>query len=198
MRVGRGMLVAVVALGLMAAGEKPGAPPEAELMEPGGRAGWVADPASGCWLWAGGIEPGATEVVAAWNGKCPEGPGEGTGRALVTWRSRGEVRRMDYLGDLVRGKNEGRGKLVISEGDQVVSEEEGLFQDDRLVDGRMALPRLRLEYEGKLRGGHPQGPGRLSVQGRVFEGDWVNGCLQQGDGWVAFTRPVESCAGQDT
>jgi len=198
MRVGRGMLVAVVALGLMAAGEKPGAPPEAELMEPGGRAGWVADPASGCWLWAGGIEPGATEVVAAWNGKCPEGPGEGAGRALVTWRSRGEVRRMDYLGDLVRGKNEGRGKLVISEGDQVVSEEEGLFQDDRLVDGRMALPRLRLEYEGKLRGGHPQGPGRLSVQGRVFEGDWVNGCLQQGDGWVAFTRPVESCAGQDT
>ena len=44
----------------------------------------------------------------------------------------------------------------------------------------------------------PQGPGRLSVQGRVFQGDWVNGCLPQGNGYVAFTRPVESCAGEDT
>ncbi len=192
--IGRGILGAAAALLLMAAGD----PPEAERMVPGGRAGWVADPRSGCWLWAGGIEPGATDVVADWNGACPEGPAMGPGRAIVTWQSRGETRRMDYQGDIIRGKNEGRGKLTITEGGRVVSEEEGVFRDDRLVEGRLALPRLRIEFEGRLLGGHPQGPGRLTVQGRVFEGDWVNGCLQQGDTWVAFTRPVETCAGQDT
>jgi len=192
--IGRGLLVAVAALALMAAGD----PPEAERMVPGGRAGWVVDKASGCWLWAGGIDPGASEITADWNGRCPEGPAEGSGRAVVSWRSRGETRQMDYEGDLVHGRNEGRGRLVITEGGEMVSEEVGSFHNDRFVEGRLSLPRQGLEFEGKLFAGQPQGPGRLTVQGRVIEGDWVNGCLRQGSVWIAFTRPVESCAGQDT
>ena len=192
--VGRGVLMLVAALALMAAGE----PPEAERMVPGGRAGWVADPASGCWLWAGGIEAEATDVVATWTGACPDGPAEGQGRAVVSWTSRGATRRMDYQGAVRQGRNEGHGRLVITEDDAVISEEAGLFHDDRLVEGRLVLPRLGLDYAGRLRAGHPHGPGRLSLGGRVFEGDWANGCLPQGDGWVAFTRSAQTCAGQDT
>ena len=40
--------------------------------------------------------------------------------------------------------------------------------------------------------------GRLVLRGRVFEGNWVNGCLRSPQGWFAFTRPAQECNGLDT
>ncbi len=173
-------------------------PPAAERLVPGGRAGWVADGHGGCWLWAGGIEAGATGIVGRWSGKCPGGPAEGSGHSTVAWQVRGQRREMIYDGPLHLGKAEGEGRLDVTANGELVSREVGTYHDDRLVQGRLELPRANLVYEGAWRLGQPHGQGELRVGDEVMSGMWENGCLRRGDSWVAFTRPAEQCEGQST
>jgi len=194
MKATRAFGLAAALLLTSAAGE----PPAAERVVPGGRAGWATDGKGGCWLWVGGIESGASDVTASWSGPCPEGPAEGTARSDIRWRVGGQDRGMIYEGPLVRGKAEGRGKLLTTEGGEVVGTEEGVYRDDHLVEGRLELPRHGLVFEGRMRVGQPHGHGRLTLNGRVFEGEWQNGCLEVQGRFIAFTRPAESCEGQNT
>ena len=175
-----------------------GEPPAAERLVPGGRSGWVADGKGGCWLWAGGIEAGATGVTGSWSAGCPNGPAEGAGRSVVQWHVRGRQREMIYEGPLLRGKAEGKGRLDVTENGELVSREVGTYRDDRLVQGRLELPRANLVYEGAWNLGQPHGQGELRVGGQVISGLWENGCLHRGDSWVSFTRPAEQCEGQAT
>lgn len=175
-----------------------GPPPEAERMIPGGRGGFVSDGADGCWLWASGIRAGAEGLTASWTGPCPDGPAEGEGRAVVTWREDGNERAMIYEGSLRRGKNEGQGRLVITAGKQTRVVQEGTFRDDQFVSGRVEFPAGGVVYDGGWSMMHPHGRGRVVIRGRVFEGNWVNGCLRGPQGWFAFTRPVQECNGLDT
>jgi hypothetical protein len=195
----RRLLLATCLLLAPAAMAQPvGEPPAAQRLVPGGRAGWVADGKGGCWIWAGGIEAGATGIVGRWSAGCPQGPAEGTGRSVVEWRVREHRREMIYQGALRAGKAEGRGALDVTEDGELVSREVGTYHDDRLVQGRLELPRANLVFEGSWHLGQPHGPGELRVGGEVIQGNWENGCLQRKDSWVSFTRPAEQCEGQAT
>lgn len=186
----------LAALALFCAAAGP--PPEAERMVPGGRGGFVSDGADGCWLWASGIRAGATGLTASWTGTCPDGPAEGQGRAVVHWQEEGIERSMIYDGTLVRGKNEGQGRLAITSGKDTRVVQEGTFHNDHFVSGRVEIPAAGIVYEGGWSLAHPNGRGRLMIRGRVIEGDWSNGCLRMGRGWFAFTRPARECEGADT
>ncbi len=167
-------------------------------MVPGGRGGFVSDGADGCWLWASGIRAGAEITSATWTGPCPEGPAEGEGRAVITWREDGNERAMIYEGSLRGGKNEGMGRLTITAGKQVRVTQQGTFSNDHFVSGLVEIPEAGIVYKGGWSMSHPNGRGRLVLRGRVIEGDWRNGCLRGPGGWFAFTRAVRECEGVDT
>jgi hypothetical protein len=188
--------VTLAALALLCIAAGP--PPEDQRMVPGGRGGFVSDGGDGCWLWASGLGGNAVDVTARWSGPCPEGPAEGEGRAVVTWREGGNERAMIYEGRLVRGKNEGAGRLTITAGKQTRVIQEGQFRNDHFVSGRVEVPAAGIVYEGGWSIAHPNGRGRVVINGRVFEGAWVNGCLRTPRGWFAFTRPAQECNGLDT
>ena len=171
-------------------------PPAAERVVPGGRAGWVSDGHGGCWLWAGGLEAGASGIAGTWTGPCPNGPAEGEGRSVIGWQVGGRQRQMVWEGPLRGGKAEGRGSLVVSEDGQVITRETGEYRDDRLVNGRLEIPRTGLVYEGGWAMGQPNGQGELRLGGQVLRGAWENGCLKVKGRWVSFTRPPEQCEGQ--
>ena len=173
-------------------------PPAAERWVPGGRAGWVADGQGGCWVWAGGLEAGSTDITANWSGACSKGPAEGGGRSVVQWQVAGRQREMIYQGVLQAGKAAGAGQLDVTEAGELVSRETGEYQNDWLVRGRLELPRAGLVYEGGWRLGQPHGQGELRAGGEVISGSWENGCLQYKGAWLAFTRPAEQCEGQAT
>ena len=189
------MLPARHALTLLALllGAAFGPPPEAERAVPGGRAGFITDGAGGCWIWVGGLPANAEGITGSWTGPCPEGPAEGEGRAVTTWREGGKEKQMVYEGPLRRGKAEGRGRLSHYEAGRLVVQEEGEYHEDRFTGGRFTLPNANLVYEGGWFLSGPHGQGRLSVDGKVFEGKWELGCLRSGDAWIAFTRPPKSC-----
>jgi hypothetical protein len=170
-----------------------GPPPEAERAVPGGRAGFVTDGAGGCWIWVGGLSANAEGITGSWTGPCPEGPAEGEGRAVTTWREGGKEKQMVYEGPLRRGKAEGRGRLSHYEAGRLVVQEEGEYREDRFTGGRFSVPNANLVYEGGWFLSGPHGQGRLSVDGKVFEGKWELGCLRSDDAWIAFTRPPKSC-----
>lgn len=175
-----------------------GPPPEAERAIPGQRSGFISDGAGGCWLWVGGLPAGVEDLAGRWSGACPEGPAEGEGRAVTTWREGSRERRMVYEGMLRRGKAEGPGRLTHYEGEEPRVREEGDYRDDYLVAGRFEIPAAGLVYEGGWFRDGPHGQGRLTVQGRSFEGLWQFGCLDAGHAWIAFTRPPESCRDRAT
>jgi hypothetical protein len=105
---------------------------------------------------------------------------------------------MIFEGTLRGGKSEGKGRLTITAGKDVVAVQDGQFRNDLFVSGRVELPRAGIVYEGGWARAHPEGRGRLVVNGRVVEGQWRNGCLRMRGGWIAFTRPVQECEGTDT
>lgn len=170
-----------------------GPPPAAERAVPGERSGFISDGAGGCWLWVGGLTASAEGVLGHWTGACPEGPAEGEGRAVTSWRDGGQEKQMVYEGTLRRGKAEGRGQLSHYEGGQLRVQEEGEYRDDYFAGGRFTLPGANLVYEGAWFRDGPHGQGRLTVNGRSFEGRWELGCLKAGPAWIAFTRPPKSC-----
>lgn len=170
-------------------------PPENERFVPGGRSGFVADGAGGCWVWVGGMSRDADNVIGTWTGACPGGPAEGNGRATVRWRENGQDHAMIYDGPVRRGQNEGQGRLQRITNGRVTAIEDGRFRDDRFVGGRFEVPSIGLVYEGGWGVGGPEGQGRLTLNGRNFEGVWESGCLRVGEAWITFTRPVQECAG---
>lgn len=188
-------LVAALALLLAAAA---GPPPEDQRLVPGGRAGFVTDGAGGCWIWVGGIPAGAEALTAGWSGPCPEGPAEGEGRSDTRWRAAGRDRQMLFEGTLRAGKAEGPGRLTHLDNGQPIATEEGQFRNDHFVGGRMTVPATGLVYEGGWRATGPQGQGRATIRGQVFEGEWENGCLRLPQGWMSFTRPAADCEGAPT
>jgi hypothetical protein len=188
----------LLALAAPAMAQPVPAPPAGEMLVPGGRAGWVTDGQGGCWVWAAGIEAGATGLTATWSAGCPRGPAEGSGRSVVRWQVAGQQLEMVWNGPLVAGKAEGRGTLVVTENGQLRSREEGEYRDDRLAQGRLEVPRHGIVYEGGWRFNHPHGQGTLRAEGQVISGVWEHGCLRRKGRLYSFTRAVESCEGQDT
>jgi hypothetical protein len=192
------ILFACLLIALPALAQRPPAPPEGQLLRPGVREGYAVDPANGCWAWMSGMPANISELRYTWTGRCPEGRADGPGRSTLTWRENGVERQMIHEGTLERGKAVGRGTLAHMEDGEAVVLESGEFADDMLVQGRIEVPRAGLVYEGAVTRGQPNGRGRMTVQGRVFEGEWRLGCLEVAtDTWIAYGRPAESCRTQN-
>ncbi len=189
-------LYALLTVALLCGATAP--PPENELMVPGVRAGYVIAGPQGCWIWVGGVRAGALDIMASWDGACPEGQAEGPGRGELRWREGTTNRRMVFEGVLRRGRSEGEGRLSIYADGQLMTVMQGRFRDDRFAGGRVEIPATGLVYEGEWRLGHPHGPGKATVGSRVHEGQWANGCLRIAQGWVAFTRPAQECEERPT
>lgn len=188
------LLIPLLLLALPALAQTPPAPPEDQRLAPGQRNGYLMDARNGCWVWTGGMPAGAAELGVRWSGACPEGPAEGQGRAITSWREAGRLREMIFEGRLRGGKAEGPGTLAHMEDGEAVVLESGEYREDYLVSGRIEIPGPGLVYEGGVQRGQPHGQGRLTVRGRQFDGLWQNGCLElKGGDWVAFTRPAASC-----
>lgn len=175
-----------------------GPPPEAERAVPGQRSGFIADGAGGCWLWVGGLPASAEALTGSWTGSCPEGAAEGEGTAVTTWREAGRERQMVYEGTLRRGKAEGPGRLSHYDAGRLVVQEEGQYHEDYFTGGRFSIPNAGLVYEGAWFRDGPHGQGKLSVDGKVFEGKWEFGCFDAGHAWIAFTRSPQSCEDKAT
>jgi hypothetical protein len=79
--------------------------------------GWVADPQTGCRVWAGRAGPGAG---VTWTGACADG--YASGRGAVTWANGNR-----YDGDMKGGKYEGKGVFTFANGIQY---------DGELKDGK--------------------------------------------------------------
>lgn len=199
MRACTGLALALLLAAAPALAQRPPLPPEAERIVPGQRDGFVVDEEKGCWLWMGGMPAGTEEMKVRWSGACPEGPAEGEGRTVLTWREGRQERELIYEGPLRRGKAVGRGRLAHMVDGEPVMLEAGEYEDDHLVNGRMELPGPGLVYEGAVLRGRPNGRGRLTVRGRSFEGNWEAGCLAVAPGvWIAFGRSAESCRTQES
>ncbi len=198
-----GLLAASLPISLPAAAQRPGAlppgPPEAERLTQGGRQGFVVDPANGCWLWLSGLPPEVENVAVSWTGPCPQGPAEGEGRATFTWREGSRSREMIYDGEVQHGRSVGRGRQAHMLDGEPILLQQGRYVDDYLAEGRMELLREGIIYEGRFAGTRPDGPGKLTLRGRSFEGTWRQGCLEVAPGaWIALGRPPESCVTQDS
>jgi hypothetical protein len=194
MRQPAGLTLALLLFAAPAFAQRPPAPPEAERLVPGQRDGFIVDATKGCWLWMGGMPARAEEMAVTWTGTCPQGPAEGEGRSVLSWREGREERQMIYEGPLRRGKAQGRGRLAHFRDGEPEVLEAGDYADDYLVSGRIEVPAVGLVYEGAVQRGRPNGRGRLTLQGRVFEGEWQQGCLAVAPGvWIAFGRSAESC-----
>ncbi|MGG5820648.1 hypothetical protein [Falsiroseomonas sp. HW251] len=186
--------LALLAFATPAFAQRPPAPPEAQTLGPGRSEGFVVDAEKGCWLWMSGFGADVSELAVRWSGTCPNGPAEGQGRSVLTWRERGEPREMVFDGMLRGGKAQGRGRLANFRDGEPIALEEGEYVDDYLVQGRIELPGAGLVYEGSVQRGRPNGKGRLTLRGQTIEGEWVQGCLQlRGGAWLAFGRSAESC-----
>lgn len=192
-------ILALLAAGLPALAQRPPAPPEEQLLRPGGREGYAVDQSNGCWAWMSGFPPGAQDFTFQWSGICPNGRAEGPGRSVLTWREAGIERQMIHEGTLRDGKTTGPGTLAHLENGEAVVLESGTFENDLLVSGRIEIPATGLVYEGAVRRGRPHGRGRMTFEGQSFEGVWNLGCLQlPGDRWIAFGRPAASCREQSS
>ncbi len=122
----------------------------------------------------------------------PEGDPEATigpdgtvsGRGKLVWRVRGSASYDPrsvfsvYVGDLVQGLFEGRGRLELRSGE---------FFDGEWLAGRMHGRGIHLDpagnrYEGAFVDGRPEGEGRLMLRsGEIFEGEFRAG-IRHGQG----------------
>lgn len=156
------------------------------------RAGWVADPASGCRAWTWNLLPGQT---VAWSGACADGLAQG--RGVAQWfrdgqsfsRAEGEFRdgRMNgqgasttrggfaYDGSWRDGKPDGRGVFSYPNGERY----EGMLRDGaRNGSGVFTWPD-GTRYDGEWRDNKRDGEGvYTSADGKVYSGTWSKGCLR--------------------
>jgi hypothetical protein len=117
-----------------------------------------------------------------------------------------------YEGDWRDGKRNGHGTKTWSEGGGRLEAEfrddeangygvfdgagdhyEGEFRDDLPNGHGSAILRDGRRYEGEWRDGLPHGPGILVDKQKIFRGTWTNGCLKDGNKWVAIDRNPTSC-----
>ncbi len=168
--LGLGLVMSVLLI--LGAQARPPAPPAAEMGN-AERAGWVVDPASGCWLW--NARPGSN-AEARWSGACPAGPAEGQGVASLRYTWNGRTIAWRYTGGMRASRFEGEGRYDPDDPDDVA--EEGSFRAG-LLHGQGSQIGSGLGYRGEWFEGRPHGRGMLiGPSGSRFEGEWVNGVAE--------------------
>jgi hypothetical protein len=146
---------------------RPAPPPSDQLLAPG-RAGWVVDPANGCWVWISGAPSG----TARWSGACPGGPATGIGAGEFRSWEAGRKAIMSWVGSLRDGRLNGYATVTWPEGHRYA----GTWLDDRQHGyGSMSFANGN-RYEGEWRNGDPDGRGAFTwPDGDRYEGGWRAG-----------------------
>jgi len=156
--------------------------------------GWVTSQ-NGCRAWNSVIQPNRTFT---WSGACEGGLVSGQG--VLQWYENG-VPSDRYEGEYRDGKMNGHGIYLAASGERY----EGEFKDDARTGHGVYLMRGGDRYEGGFQRSVLQGPGTAvfangdryegefwnnrahgkgtlrKADGTVVSGDWVNGCLRQGE-----------------
>jgi hypothetical protein len=144
------------------AASHPPAPPAKQIATKG-RPGWTVDALHGCWIW--NRKP-VLENFITWSGACaPDGPAIGPG--LLDW---GDER---FYGEMKDGRKFGKGLLI----DEWGGHARGTWKNG-LIDGQVVYVwDDGSHYEGPFAGGYPNGHGIFTDKGKIYEGEWKNGCL---------------------
>ena len=171
-------------------------------------AGWTRD-AAGCRVW--NPHPRPNETVT-WSGACSYGLANG--RGTLKWYQDGNLFETDegelrdgkangefvttladgsrYEGERRDSERDGRGTMTFVSGDQY----KGEWRKDQFDGQGTYTWRSGTSYEGEWRDGKPNGWGKATDawDGSVYEGQWINGCFQQGNrSWALFSARAE-CA----
>jgi hypothetical protein len=103
--------------------------------------------------------------------------------------------RAVWSGACPGGKKEGHGVVQWFEHGQPIDRFEGTYRNNK----REGLGRYSwtadTSYEGLYSNDVPNGPGKATVLGEIFVGDWKNGCFVKGTRVVAIGVERRSCAG---
>lgn len=165
---GRLALLALLCFAPVAWAQVP-APPQAESRAAPGRAGWMVDARSGCWVWNGNPQRGET---VTWSGACPRGPAEGKGDGTWRWVEDGQPRSASFSGFLRDGRLNGLATVTWANGNRY----EGEWRDDRQSGQGVYVWAIGSRYEGEWRDGRRDGRGRMTwPDGSRYEGDWREG-----------------------
>ncbi|MGQ0581617.1 MAG: MORN repeat-containing protein [Reyranella sp.] len=156
----------------------------AQAQAPQPKAGWFADPKTGCKTWDETPSPGQT---MNWTGGCANGLAEGNG--TVRW-SAGGTEQARYVGQYRAGRMNGRGVFSRPNGDRY----EGEFINDNF-SGRGAYTWANgNRFEGQWKEGKPNGQGtKTTAKGQVFTGNWTNGCFREGKRWATAVATAKAC-----
>jgi TonB family protein len=139
------------------------APSEAEDAKPA-KAGWLADPITGCGLWD--ETPKAGRAVH-WSGECKDGPATGNGTA--DWSLDGEPTEKDVV-TYAGGKRTGKGATIYPSGNRY----EGEFLNDKRNGHGSFTWSDGTHYEGKFIDGKRTGKGVMTwSNGNRYEGEFL-------------------------
>ena len=168
---------------------------------------WTRDTVSGCWVY--NPFPQHNEQVQ-WTGDCPSG--RANGRGVLRWYVNGQLIERDegvmqdgrakgqfvstlsdgsrYEGERLNSMRHGHGTIVFRDG----SRYEGEWRDDKFNGSGTFTWSSGTRYEGEWRDGRPNGWGKATYawDGKVYEGNWIDGCFQQGNlRWALFASQDE-------
>ncbi len=174
------------------------------LAQPNGD--WIADPKTNCKVWDPYFSPSQS---ITWTGDCANGLAQG--RGTLQWFNNGKAGERDE-GEFKDGRQQGRGVRVFSNGARYEGEfnngkREGygveVFADggryeggwkENTFDGHgVGTLANGNRFEGEFRAGKPNGQGTYKAKAGTVSGNWVNGCLKEGDIEVAFMTSKAAC-----
>ncbi len=142
---------------------------------------WIADAKTGCKVWNPHPAPGET---VSWEGPCQNGFAAGQGR--LQWIKGGAPYERDE-GVWRGGRQSGEGSQTWPGGRY-----EGQLADG-MPHGRGVLNFGDARYEGTFLNGKPSGSGLLKNAFGVFDGQWRDGCFNDGKRRASIGVPVTAC-----
>ena len=141
------------------------------------------------------VEPDSVQI--SWDTPCEDGNwllDTQAGCRMWDWHPEPKDRAV-WSGSCPRGQKEGRGTIQWFEHGQPIDRFEGTYRDNKREGFGHYSWTAETSYEGLYANDVPNGPGKATVLGESFVGDWKNGCFVKGARVVAIGVERTSCAG---
>jgi len=140
-------------------------------------------------------EPDSIEI--SWNGPCDNGDWLfDTEKGCRMWDWHPDLKdRAVWSGACPAGKKQGRGVVQWFEHGQPIDRFEGTYRNNKREGFGHYRWTAETRYDGLYSNDVPNGPGKATVLGESFVGDWKNGCFVKGTRVVAIGVERTSCAG---
>lgn len=150
---------------------------------------WVkVDNIPNCQIWTDSRQD---ELTAHWAGDCPNGRVAGMGTAVWKFWRGGKWRKIEYVGEMMDGKQHGKGKKTFSDGTTY----DGDWVDGRAQGEGVLLLSNGIRHEGGFANDRAEGHGkRIWADGSFYSGGWHNDNMH---GRGIFSWPDgNQCVGQ--